>query len=145
MRIDRMRVKLPHILLGLYLVVFIGLGIKPYSRAVWFVENMAIVPIVTILVVLYFRGVRFSNGSYIMMSFLVFIHTVGGHFTFERVPFDFVTNLFGFERNHYDRLGHFSVGFYAYPTMELMERYSVSRKRWITYLFSLFAIMAVAA
>jgi putative membrane protein len=143
---DRMpnRLKLPHLLLIAYVVVFIALGIKPYARDVWFTENMAIVPIVVILVVLYRRGIQLSNLSYIMMSFLVFIHTVGGHYTFERVPFDLVNKFFGFERNNYDRFGHFSVGFYAFPIMELLDRYDVIRKRWVAYLFALFSIMSVA-
>ena len=43
-----------------------------------------------------------------------FDHTIGGYHTFERVPFGWVTRTFGFERNHYDRIAHFSVGFYAF-------------------------------
>src|SRR5438128_312427 len=140
----RSQSKLPHILLAAYLVVFAFLAIKPYARDVWFTENMAIVPIVVILVILYRKGVRFSNLAYIMMSFLIFIHTVGGHYTFERVPFDLVNKFFGFERNNYDRFGHFSVGFYAFPIMELLDRTKVIQKRWITYLFALFSIMSVA-
>lgn len=35
-------------------------------------------------------------------------HTLGGHYTFERVPFDLVVDLFGFDRKHDDRLAYFS-------------------------------------
>lgn len=35
---------------------------------------------------------------------------IGACYTFERVPFDFVGQLFGCERNHYDRVAHFVVG-----------------------------------
>jgi putative membrane protein len=47
---------------------------------------------------------------------LIFIHAiilmVGGHYTYARVPFGFwAQDLFGFERNHYDRLGHLAQGF----------------------------------
>jgi len=138
------RIKLPHFLLGAYLVVFVILAIQPYARDVWFTENMAIVPIVVLLVILYRRGIRLSDLSYILMSFLVFIHTVGGHYTFERVPFDLVNKFFGFDRNNYDRFGHFSVGFFAFPIMELLDRYDAIRKRSVTYLFALFSIMSVA-
>jgi putative membrane protein len=138
------RFKLPHVLLIAYGVVFIGLALKPYARDVWFTENLTILPIVVLLVILYRRGIRLSNLSYILMSFLVFIHTVGGHYTFERVPFDLVNKFFGFERNNYDRFGHFSVGLYAFPILELVDRYQVIRKRWVAYLFALFSIMSVA-
>jgi putative membrane protein len=80
-----------------------------------------------------------------MMSVLVYLHTVGGHFTFERVPFDFVTDLFGFERNHYDRVAHFSVGFYAYAIVEFLCVQKLSRSKWVISLFGIFAIFTVAS
>ena len=135
----------PIVLFWLYIILFIGLAIKPHHRGVWLVENLAIVPIVALLAILYKRGVRFSTLAYVMMSFLIFLHTIGGHFTFERVPFDFLTNLFGFERNNYDRFAHFSVGFYAFAIIELLDNYKVIRVTAVRYLFPLFAIMALAA
>ncbi len=138
-----MKQKLPLILLVTYLIYFCLLGIKPYSRSVWFVENMAIVPIVLFLVLTY-RQFRFSNISYVLMSFLIFMHTFGGHFTFERVPFALITDLFGFQRNHYDRIAHFTVGFYAFPVAEYIQRRKLSNSLVLTILFSVFSICTVA-
>lgn len=87
---------------------------------------------------------RFSNTSYALMSVFIILHTIGGHYTFERVPFDWVTDFFGFDRNHYDRLAHFSVGFYAYPIAELLMNKRLVRTRWIVALFPIFTIAAVA-
>ena len=135
----------PHILLGAYLIVFVWLGINPYARDVWYVENGPIFAIALALTIMWIRGVRFSNLAYLLMSVLLFMHTVGGHFTFERVPFDWFNHFFGFERNMYDRVAHFTVGFYAFPLAEyLIERKLVARK-WIGYLTGLTFIMAVAA
>jgi putative membrane protein len=78
------------------------------------------------------------------MAALVFLHTIGGHFTFERVPFDWFTAFFGFERNHYDRIAHFTVGFYAYPLAELLLRRRLVRSRTILLLFPICFILAVA-
>jgi putative membrane protein len=78
------------------------------------------------------------------MSVFIFLHTIGGHYTFERVPFSFVTKLIGAERNHYDRVAHFSVGFYAFAIAEFIERRQLSRSRWLTGLFAVFAIGTVA-
>lgn len=135
----------PSVLLIGYVIVFAVLAINPYARDVWFAENLTILPIVVILAVMYWRGVRFSNTSYLLMSFLIFMHTVGGHFTFERVPFEFVKNLFGWERNNYDRIAHFTVGFYAYPIVESFVYYKLITKKWIAYLFAVFAIVTLAA
>jgi putative membrane protein len=135
----------PKILFYLYLLAFILLGLSPFDRQVWVAENLPIVLIVVVLAVLYKKGVKFSNISYVLMSVLVFLHTVGGHFTFERVPFDWFTNFFGFERNHYDRIAHFSVGFYAYPIAEYLYQKMQVRSRWLLFLFPVCAIFTVAA
>ncbi|MCB9810770.1 MAG: DUF2238 domain-containing protein [Candidatus Nomurabacteria bacterium] len=137
--------KFPKILLATYLLVFIWLGIEPYSRDVWLAENLPIFLIVLFLVVLYFRGVRFSNTSYALMSVLIFMHTVGGYFTFERVPFDWFNDLFGFERNMYDRVAHFTVGFYAFALAEYLNVRKLANTRWLVYLTPLFFIISVAA
>jgi putative membrane protein len=135
----------PHILLGAYVVLFVALGIDPHDRAVWWVENIPIVAIATTLTVLYVRGTRLTNLAYALMSVLIFMHTIGGHYTFERVPFDWVTQTFGFSRNHYDRVAHFSVGFYAFAIAELLITRERVAKPWIAYTFGIFAIGTIAA
>ena len=131
------------LLLG-YVALFIWGAIDPYDRATWWAENIPIVLIALSLVILYVRGVVFSTTAYALMSVLLYMHTVGGHYTFERVPFGFVTNLFGFERNNYDRVAHFSVGFYAYGIAEALVRAKAVRSRLVLYLFPVFAIAFVA-
>jgi len=131
--------RVPHILLVAYVFLFIWGAIAPYDRADWWAENIPIVLLVLTLVVLYMRGVRFSALAYILMSILPYWHTIGGHYTFERVPFDWFNRAFGFERNMYDRIGHFSVGFYAFGIAE----YLIVRNRMNKALACLFAIFAI--
>ena len=138
-----MKPKLPAALLLLYLTHFATLAVHPYDRGVWFVENLPVVLIVGALAVTY-RWFRFSNAAYLLMSVFVFLHTIGGHYTFERVPFDWVTQWIGARRNHFDRVAHFSVGFYAYAIAEFVERRQLSRSRWLTALFAVCAIGTVA-
>jgi putative membrane protein len=135
----------PHILLGAYLIVFVWLGINPYARDVWYVENGPIFAIVLGLLIMWIKGLRFSNLSYLLMSVLIFMHTVGGHYTFERVPFEWFNQFFGFERNMYDRVAHFTVGFYAFPLMEYLVSRKLVAKKWVGYMTSICFIMAVAA
>lgn len=134
----------PKILLSVYALFFALLSIHPYSHQVWFAETTPIVLIAVLLVFLYTRGVRFSNTAYAMMSVLLFLHTIGGHYTFERVPFDWFNRLFGFERNMYDRVAHFTVGFYAYAILELVLRSGTVTRNWVATLFAVFAIATVA-
>jgi putative membrane protein len=128
-----------------YLILFIALAIHPYARDVWFTENMTILPIVAILTIMYIRGSRFSTTAYILMSFLIFMHTIGGHYTFERVPFDFVNHLFGWKRNNYDRVAHTTVGFYAFAIAEFVESRAFVKNKAMALTFAICAIMAVAA
>ncbi len=134
----------PIVLLAAYVSVFAVCAVSPYDRGVWLVENIPIVLIVAVNLVIY-RYFKFSPLSFILMSFLIILHTIGGHFTFERVPFGFVTELFGFTRNHYDRVSHFTVGFYAYPLAEILLVKKLVRSKWILAMFPIFAIFTVAA
>lgn len=118
-------------------------GINPYDRIVWIAE---IFPVIIVLVVFVWtqRQFRFSNLAYGFASIWLIMHTIGAHYTFERVPFDWFTNLFDFERNHYDRIAHFAIGFYAYPIAEFISRKKLIENRRMIFLFALFAIMSLA-
>lgn len=134
----------PLSLLALYAAVFAVCAIAPYDRTVWWAENVLVLAVVAALAWLS-RHFRFSDTSYVLMAVFILLHTVGGHYTFERVPAGLaVSEWFGFERNHYDRVAHFAVGLYAYPIAELLTRKRLVHARWIVALFPVFAIAAVA-
>ncbi|WFS61263.1 DUF2238 domain-containing protein [Pseudodesulfovibrio thermohalotolerans] len=133
----------PHGLAIAFLVLWTALAVNPAMRDVWWAENVPAMGVFLLLAATY-RVFRFSNRAYALMACWLFIHTIGGHYTFANVPFGFVTDLFGFERNHFDRLGHFSIGLYAFPIAELLTRKNLA-KPLIIRLFALFAIMALAA
>ena len=116
----------PHILLLIYLGLLIRSWINPIDRWVRYAEEWTVLFVVIVLVAT-FSKFRFSNLSYFMMFLWIIIHTIGWHYTFENVPFDRFNNLFGFERNMYDRVGHFIIWFYALPIVELLDR----KKWWI--------------
>ena len=139
-----MKTKLPILLFALYLVEFAVLAIRPVSRATWVSENVTVLCIVAPLVWLHLKGVRFSNAAYLFMSVLIFLHTIGGHYTFANVPFDWFTRLIGAERNHFDRVAHFSVGFYAYAILEFIESRRLSTHRGFSLWFAISLIFAVA-
>lgn len=133
----------PAILALLFVVFFIILAINPVSREVWVAEVIPVIIIFCTLVFTY-RYFHFSNLAYLFMAFWMFWHTVGAHYTFANVPFDWFNNLIGSERNHFDRIGHFSIGFYAYPMAEWLLR----KKHCglvLALVFSLFMVMSVAA
>lgn len=143
MAMTKQTYRVPLMLLALYGLVFAVCAISPFDRAVWWAENIPVLVIVALLVLIS-RGFRFSNTSYGLMIIFILLHTIGGHYTFERVPFGTVSDFFGFGRNHFDRVAHFSVGFYAYPIAEFLMVRRLAHSRWIIALFPVFAIATVA-
>ncbi len=135
----------PKVLFLIYIVLCAALAFNPYARDVWFAENATVWIVLIPIIVLYFKGTRFSNMAYILMSVFIFMHTIGGHYTFARVPFDWFNDFFGFERNMYDRVAHFSVGFYALPIYEYVRSKKVIASKFVAGLFSLFTIISIAA
>jgi putative membrane protein len=107
-------------LLAVYIVLFVTLAIHPVDRATWFVENLTVWIILAVIIILYLNKIVFTKTAYMLMFVLLYLHTIGGHWTFALVPFDWITRLFHFSRNHFDRVAHFSVGFYAFAIAELL-------------------------
>ena len=133
----------PHVLASVYFFFSIALAISPVSREVWVAEIIPVLLIFMLLVFTYGKF-RFSNFAYGLLSIWIFWHTIGGHYTFANVPFGWVTEMLGTGRNHFDRIGHFVIGFYAYGMAEWLLRKEHCGFK-LAMIFSLFFIMSVAA
>jgi putative membrane protein len=140
--------RFPIIFLSLYLLLFLVMAVEPYDRSVWFVENLPVVILVVALVLTY-KIFNFSKTAYFLMWIYFCFHTLGAHFTFELVPFDFGNKillafesdfLFVEDRNNFDRLGHFLVGLFAYPIVELLVKKEFVKNSFLAFLMAVFAI-----
>jgi len=109
----------PPALLGVFIVIWFALAIRPWYRQDWLLENV-IVFVALPLFVLTFRRLRFSNLAYTALFVFLVLHEIGAHYTYSEVPYDrwfesllgrSLSELVGWERNHYDRLIHFLYGF----------------------------------
>ena len=134
---------LPSLLAGALALLIVWSGIAPHARDVWVAEIVPVLLVFGGLVWLYPRF-RFSNAAYLLMAVWLFWHTVGAHYTFAEVPFDWFNRLIGSQRNQFDRIGHFSVGFYAFAVTEWLLRTRQCRPL-LAGLFGLLLIMAIAA
>jgi putative membrane protein len=140
----------PHGLLAAFSLFWLALAIRPHDRTVWMTENAFTILTVVGLAATYSNW-PLSNLAYSLVAALLVLHTIGGHFTYVRVPYDALWNsVFGFKlsqklglkRNHYDRLVHFAYGLLvAYPTFELLQRYARPAAAW-SYVLSPTLIMA---
>lgn len=134
----------PLILLSIYIIIFIWSAINPADVGVWRVEAITSAISVVILLLLYIFKIRFSNLAYFMCAIFPIMHIIGAHFTFADVPFNWFNNLFGFERNMYDRVAHASVGLYSFLIIEMFLKNKLVNKKWVAYTYAIFFIMALA-
>ncbi len=117
-------------------------AIDPFNRHDWLLENL-LVFIYGFLLVISYRRFAFSNLSYGLFTVFISLHLVGAHYTYSETPFGFwLQDLFDLERNHYDRIVHFSFGLLiAYPFRELLLRATGMRAAW-SYLLTVTVVLA---
>ncbi len=142
----------PVSLLSIFAALWIALAIRPVSRADWLLENILVFVSVPLLVFTRQR-LRFSNAAYACIFALFVLHAVGAHYTYSEVPYDdwwraltgsTFNQMFGWERNHYDRLVHFMYGvLMLLPAVELFDRYGPPRSFW-RWVFPVAFLMAHA-
>jgi putative membrane protein len=114
-----------------------GLAIAPRYRADWLLENLPTFVAVPVAVVGY-RHFRFSTRAYVQATIFLLLHTVGSHYTYSEVPLgDWIRDLFGLSRNHYDRVVHFAFGLLMLrPVRELGFRSPGAAGRFAVLWFS---------
>lgn len=126
----------PLALLAATLILLAVSAYEPYEMATWWME---VAPVFVAIPILLATGRRFPLTP--LVYTLIFIHAciliLGGHYTYARVPPGFwVQDLFGFARNHYDRLGHLAQGFI--PAMVareiLLRRTPLVRGGWLFFI-----------
>jgi putative membrane protein len=123
-------------LLGAVAIVLGWSAWQPYDRLTWWLE---VFPALAALVVLFatYRRFEFTTLTYTLIALHMCVLFVGGHYTYARVPlFDWLRPIFGWHRNHYDRLGHIMQGFVpAIVTREVFIRLQVLKQtRWQPFL-----------
>jgi len=139
--------KFPLILSLLLLPVYIWSAIFPLDFFTWVLEMLPVALGVMVLIPTY-RRFRLTNLTYTLIWIHAVILLVGAHYTYAGVPlFDWIQEVFGLSRNHYDRVGHFVQGFVpAVIAREVLIRTSPlknSKWLWITVISICLSISAV--
>lgn len=116
--------------------VLLWSGIGPKERGTWWLEVAPVVIGVPILMGTY-RRFPLTPLAYLLVWLHAVILMVGGHYTYAEVPlFNWIRDVFGLARNHYDRVGHFAQGFVpAILAREVLLRTSPLRPGgWLFFL-----------
>ena len=117
------RNRLLQVLAGAYGLWWLVLAVAPYDRFDWLLENLLVFVFVGLLAATY-RRFPLSDLSYLSIAVFLALHAVGAHYTYSQAPVGgWMTELLGWERNHYDRVVHFLFGLLcAYPLRETVMR-----------------------
>jgi putative membrane protein len=122
------------LLLGV-LVVLAWSAWKPYDRLTWWLETFPTTVGLIILAATY-RRFQFTTLCYTCIALHMCLLCIGGHYTYAREPvFSSLRHLMHWQRNDFDRLGHFAQGFVpALITREIFIRLGVfNRARWMPF------------
>jgi putative membrane protein len=109
---------------------------RPHDRFTWWLEVTPGLAGLVLLLATY-RRFRFTTLCYTLIALHICVLCVGGHYTYARVPlFEWLRPLFSWQRNNYDRLGHFMQGFVpAIIAREVIIRFGVlARRNWLPFL-----------
>jgi len=117
------------------LLYWVITAIAPLDRFDWMLENI-LVGVYGLVLVLSYRRFAFSNLSYGLFTLFMTLHLTGAHYTYAETPLGYwLMEWFSLERNHYDRLVHFSYGLLlAYPFYEVLRRVVKVSPGWARFI-----------
>ncbi len=126
----------PLALLIVWLVLCGLSAIRPFDYFVWLLEVLPVFLALAALLPTY-RRFRLTPLAYRLIFLHACVLTLGAHYSYAEVPpGHWVKDALGLARNHYDRLGHLSQGFFpAIVAREVLVRTSPLRPgRWLFFL-----------
>ena len=133
-------------LLCLFVAAGVVSAIHPSDWVNWISETFPAWIGVGVIVATH-RRFPLTSVNHTLCFLFALILVTGGHYTYAKVPLgEWMKDWFGFERNHFDRLGHFFQG--VIPAMLVRERLlrlSPLRSGWRLFFVCSAAALAVSA
>jgi putative membrane protein len=137
----------------LFLVFFAGSCVRPPYLQFLLMQH---VPTVLAALLLAFLSNRFAISRLSFTAIILFLalHTLGARYLYSYVPYDEwseyllginITKSFGFQRNHYDRLVHFSYGFLLAVSIQEFERRHLRLSVPLSSVLAIECILATSA
>ena len=135
--------------LQIFLAVFIAFWAWTFigtpDRTNWFTENTLTMLFIAGLVLSH-RRFKFSDLSYTLMFVYILLHVYGAMHTYAENPLGYwLKDRLGWERNHYDRIVHFSFGFLlAYPMRDYFKNH-FNWPNWVCWVLPVEITMSFSA
>lgn len=110
-----------HTFIFVFLAVWVTTFVRTTDLNNWMLENLLVVLYLCVFIPTY-RKYQFSDLSYLFFLIFLILHVYGSQNTYAENPLGYwLKDLLNWERNHYDRIVHFTAGLLlAYPWRELL-------------------------
>jgi putative membrane protein len=134
------------LLLVLFTILLVWSAIRPKDYFLWLLEVAPAVIGAGLCIFFYFRQ-TFTRTTYFWCFIAAGIMAVGAHYSYSEVPlFDHLKVVFNFERNNFDKLGHFVQGIVPVLISQevFIRKHIIRSPRWTNFL-SFCVAMTVAA
>lgn len=129
--------KAPLVAIAVCAVIIVGTAIDPAAgRFNWFLEVVPGLALVVVLAALQ-KKMPLSSLVWINTAIHVAILAYGGFYTYAETPLgNWAKEAFDLSRNHYDRIGHFALGFFpAFITREVLLAVTpLKRGFWLAFI-----------
>ncbi|AWA30509.1 DUF2238 domain-containing protein [Flavobacterium magnum] len=135
--------------LQLFCAVFIGCWINSFigttDTSNWFLENTLVFLFLGFLTFTH-RKYQFSDLSYLLICIYLCLHVYGSKYTYAENPFGYwLKDVLDLQRNHYDRIVHFSFGFLlAYPMREMFLKW-LKFPAWVAWTLPIEITLSISA
>lgn len=135
------------ILMGLliwYVAISIWTAHAPADPQFWLLSS--IVPTIFVIgLVVTHRSFPLSHASYIFITVFLTLHMIGVHYTYAGVPVGaWLQQGLDLNRNHFDRIVHFSFGFLLVYPMEELFRLGAAVRGWVLYYLPVMTVLALS-
>lgn len=125
-------------LLNVYVILFLIFWLSTLVGTTdiknWMMENTLVIIFLSIISYSH-RFFKFSDLTYTFIFIYLSLHIYGAMYTYAENPFGYwMKDFFHFQRNHYDRIVHFSFGFMlAYPMRDFFMN-KMKFPNWVCWL-----------
>ncbi len=146
MEVPTKSIRLLFLLLLSLLIILIWSFVGCFDFFTWILEVLPVVIGVGLLMYIY-KHFKFTDFTYTLIFIHAVILLIGAHYTYEHEPlFEWFKEIFNWNRNNYDRVGHFAQGFIpAIITREVLLRKSPLRQGGWLFFIILSICLAISA
>ncbi len=142
-----MRAHDKRLLIGLllwYIAISVWTAQSPADPQFWLLSSILPTLCVMTLVATH-RVLLLSRVSYVFIAAFLTLHMIGVHYTYAGVPVGaWLQQTLDLNRNHFDRIVHFSFGFLlAYPIEEFF-RLTAAVRGWLVYYLPVMTVLGLS-